>query len=92
MTRRRWVWVPGEGLVEVTDTQRAASPEIIPDVQDAFRSPVDGSMITSRRDLRAHNARNGVRQLGNDRMPPRKPREINARKVAQTLWHTLHPP
>ncbi len=27
---------------------------------DPFRSPVDGSVITSRRDLAAHNERNGV--------------------------------
>jgi len=90
--RRRWVWVSGQGLVEVTAAERATSPEIIPDVQNAFQSPVDGSMITSRRELREHNRRNGVEQIGNDRRPPRKPLEVSAERIARTLWRELNPP
>lgn len=90
MTRRRWVWLPGEGLVEVTATERTAAPEIIPDVQEPFRSVVDGSMITSRRDLREHNRRNNVDVLGNDKPPPRRPREVSQERIARTLWRELH--
>lgn len=38
---------------------------IIKDIEP-FKSPVDGTMITSRSDLREHNIRNNVRQVGND--------------------------
>lgn len=32
-------------------------------LEDNFKSPVDGSIITSQRKLHEHNARNGVRQV-----------------------------
>jgi hypothetical protein len=32
----------------------------------AFRSPIDGSVIASRSQLREHERRHGVRQVGND--------------------------
>lgn len=77
--------------MEVKAGERPTSPEIIPDI-DAFQSPVDGSMITSRRELREHNRRNGVEQIGNDRPPPRKPAEVSAERIARTLWRELNPP
>ncbi len=38
---------------------------IMSDISE-FRSPVDGSVISSRSKLREHNDRNGVVQVGND--------------------------
>ena len=54
-------------------------------------SPVDGSLITSRAELRAHNARNGVSDVGNDaafRNPTRKdtPRE-SAKPMLRALMN-----
>lgn len=49
---------------------RIASPSgltIIPDIT-SFRSPVDGSVVGSRRALAEHNRRNDVVQTGNDRV------------------------
>ncbi len=50
--------------------------QIMRDVEP-FRSPVDRSMITSRSELREHNKRNGVFQVGNElnNAVPRTPRD-----------------
>ena len=57
---------------------------IMPDIQE-FRSPVDGSLISSRSHLRHHNRAHGVTQVGNDMgqrrpepMPPVEPDIIRA--------------
>jgi hypothetical protein len=47
----------------------AAGPFIMPDISEAggeFVSPIDGTLISSRSQLRAHNQRHGVDQIGND--------------------------
>ena len=63
MPRRRYVWSPEVGaLVEVsTNYSQPAreAPLIMPDI-GAFKSPVDGSVITGRAALREHNKRNNV--------------------------------
>lgn len=38
---------------------------VVSDIEP-FQSPVDGSVVGSRSDLRAHNRRNGVIDTGND--------------------------
>lgn len=49
---------------------RVGSPVMIADFAPdrAFISPVDGSLITSRRDREEHNRRNGVVDVGDDPM------------------------
>lgn len=46
-----------------TRVKLGRSPIVIHDIQP-FRSPVDGSVVTSRKKLREHNARNGVVSAG----------------------------
>jgi hypothetical protein len=49
--------------------EKLAGPYIMPDISDAsgtFVSPIDGSVISSRSQLRQHNIRHGVDQIGND--------------------------
>jgi len=60
MGKRTWVQRP-EGLVEVfrEGPQNSVAPSIRMDVQP-FRSPIDGSMISTRAGLNAHNLRHGV--------------------------------
>ena len=63
--------------------------QLIPDIAEAFRSPVDGSVISSRSNLREHNIRNGVADVGNDPAfknpkPPSSPRE-NAKPMLARL-------
>ena len=56
---------------------RTGNPIMITDAYSAgFRSPVDGTMIYSRAQNKAHNERNGVIDVGNDpafTVPQRKP-------------------
>ena len=40
--------------------------QLMPDLAESFVSPVDGSVISSRSNLREHNIRNGVSDVGND--------------------------
>lgn len=70
--KRRYV-MKGHKLVEVTGKVGPVSPSparsgptVITDIQEPFVSPVDGSVITSRADLREHNVRNQVEDVGND--------------------------
>ena len=60
MGKRTWVQRP-EGLVEVfrESPQISTGPSIRLDVKP-FRSPIDGSIISTRAGLNAHNARHGV--------------------------------
>ena len=46
----------------------SAGPLLIPDIPPDQRviSPVDGTVLTSRADVREHNRRNGVEDVGND--------------------------
>ena len=66
----------GGKLIERTAPRRGGLT-IIPDIGESFRSPVDNSIISSRADLREHNARNDVIDVGNDpsiyRAPPPTP-------------------
>lgn len=73
MTRRRYRYDRDlERVVEINDhngphTERTHA--VMPDISSAYKeggftSPIDGSFITSRSQLRRHNATHGVRQCG----------------------------
>jgi hypothetical protein len=66
-------------LVPITDSSRAkaSSADIHGDIE-SFRSPVDGSIISDRKQLREHNKRNGVvsAEEFSDEYYARKEREI----------------
>ena len=81
MARSTWIlderecrMVPALEYYAEREAERHASggqdgaPMLIPDIapDQAFISPVDKSYITSRRELREHNAVHGVEQVGND--------------------------
>ena len=87
--RKRWIMVDGKLLPEdqarvILDYRHVRTSsgfQVMPDIADPFVSPVDGTTISSRRDLREHNIRNQVVDVGNDpayrhprnpvtRMPP----------------------
>ena len=59
-------WVLRDGKLVPKEGSRRIGLQLIPDIADSFRSPVDGSVISSRSTLREHNRRNGVADVGND--------------------------
>lgn len=64
MTRKRWIQDPvTHKLIPAEEYQRpnVKTPYIKNDIE-AFQSPVDGSVITSSKQLREHNKRNNVVQ------------------------------
>ena len=73
---RSWVFDEAQGrLVPAHEyyssrvsQHRTGSPMIILDLapHEACISPVDGSLLTSREDIRQHNSRNGVADVGDD--------------------------
>ena len=67
--------------------------EVMGDLKDDFRSPVDGSMITSRADWRAHNRRNDVTDIGNDSSvinPKRKVYQPNESEIVDDIKEAIH--
>lgn len=77
ITREQWLklWGYEDGTPEAEAawtakqamTARTSGLTIIPDIS-SFKSPVDGSVISSRSSLAEHNKRNNVVQLGTDRI------------------------
>ena len=61
----RYVWA-GPGKVVVKKARRSARGVLMILDIAPFRSPIDGSEISSRKALRDHERRHGVRQVGND--------------------------
>ncbi len=66
MGRRTWRQIPGRGMVEITPTSRIPQDDMRFD--SPFISPVDGSLINSKRDLHEHNRRNNVEQTSDGHM------------------------
>ncbi|TXH51747.1 MAG: hypothetical protein E6Q97_17735 [Desulfurellales bacterium] len=74
MTRRRYRYDRDlERVVEIHDHNgphtEANGPMVLRDIDSAYKdggfaSPIDGTFITSRSQLRRHNATHGVRQAG----------------------------
>jgi hypothetical protein len=58
-------WDHKEVVMRQQQKRRKTGINIIRDV-DPFKSPIDGSIIGSRRDLREHEKKHNVRQVGND--------------------------
>ena len=75
-------WGRKKPVMQSRQDKPKAGINIIRDV-DPFQSPIDGSIIGSRRDLREHEKRHNVRQLGNDwsgsTRPPNWDRITNGR-------------
>lgn len=63
--KRTYVWRDGK-VGEKVSVKRGRYHLVQPDIQPFF-SPVDNSMVGSRKARREHNARNGVVDIGNDR-------------------------
>ena len=60
-----WV-LRGDKLVPKEERSRRIGQQFMPDLAESFVSPVDGTVISSRSNLREHNIRNGVADVGND--------------------------
>ena len=58
-------WSAEQVTIHKYDKKLQTGFNIVRDV-DPFLSPIDGSVIGSRRDLREHEKRHNVRQVGND--------------------------
>ncbi len=73
--RKRYVqrFIHGQWtLVEGSTTPRTEAPYVIPDIQP-YRSAITGEIIGSRSIHRAHLKQYGCIEVGNERLPPRKP-------------------
>lgn len=64
MTRRSYIQVDGV-LYEKGTEPRTEAAMVMPDIA-AYRSMIDGSMITSRSQHREHLHRHGYQEVGND--------------------------
>ena len=62
---QRIKWSAEQATIQRPEKKPKPGINIIHDVEPFF-SPIDGSIIGSRRDLREHEKRHNVRQLGND--------------------------
>ena len=70
MSRRRWIYVEGRGLVDVTDyvPPPRKTPYIgRPDTTEPFKSHADGKMYTSLSRYRAEYRARGLECVGNER-------------------------
>ena len=74
-------WVLHKGkLVPLAEyqTERRVGLQIIRDLAEPFQSPIDGSVISSRKERRLHNERNRCEDVGNDphfKNPPKPTKE-----------------
>jgi hypothetical protein len=55
-------------IVEKSEQPPQSGGFFMPDIKE-FRSPIDGSIISSRKHLRDHERAYGVKQVGNDTAP-----------------------
>lgn len=55
--------------------QRVITPLYVIEDMKPYKSPLDGSMITTRTQHREHIKRHGVVEVGNEKLPERKPVE-----------------
>jgi len=92
MTRRSWVQCPKTYKLIPKEEYRASEQQrygdifVQPDIE-AFRSVVDGSVISSQRTMREHNKRNGVVRA--DEYPPEYYAQ-KARERADLFQGTTH--
>ena len=69
--RQRWILIKGKLVPEAEARASNPTPKrpgltVMPDIKDRVISPVDGSTLSSRADVREHNIRNSVVDVGND--------------------------
>jgi hypothetical protein len=72
-----------------TMTRAIVAPMVSDDIQP-YRSMCDGSMITSRSQHRAHLRQHGVIEIGNDKIPERKPTLGAAPGLKETLIEVVN--
>ena len=95
MAKKRWISVNGEAIPEAEyyGSEPQHQVTIIPDIQ-AFKSSVDGSIITGRAALREHNKRNDVVQTADlAGLPPRRfqeERRSDRAAIKQTLINVFN--
>jgi hypothetical protein len=58
-------WDKRKAVSRIESTNKKVAYNIIKDIEP-FQSPLDGSFVKSRRELREHEKRHNVRQIGND--------------------------
>ena len=58
-------WTPQKAGKKAGKDFNRAAYSIMKDIEP-FKSPIDGSYVTSRSELREHEKRHNVRQIGND--------------------------
>lgn len=83
--RGAWVWSKG-GLVPRDEyyaslPPRERAPMVMRDIGDHI-SPLDGTAITSRSQLREHMKRHGVEQVGTEKMRPNRPKPLPDPRIA----------
>ena len=96
--RTRYIWSDRAGqllpeadwLIEEAMHRNKVGLQVVSDISEPVVSPVDGSVLSSRADVREHNIRNGVEDVGNDpayRHPtrPQPTRESAAPMIAELL-------
>ena len=66
--RQRWIQIKGKLVPEAEARANPKRPglTVMPDIKEPVISPIDGSTLSSRSDVREHNIRNGVVDVGND--------------------------
>lgn len=67
MTRRRWVYINGEAVEIGDDPSPQRVHEVMGDITP-YKSMVDGSLISSRSQHRAHLKQHGCVEVGNEAM------------------------
>ena len=82
-------WVLRGGKLVPKVRLRGIGLQLIPDLADSFVSPVDGSVISSRSNLREHNRRNGVADVGNDPAFKHPKRPSSPRQSAKPMLARL---
>ena len=82
-------WVLRDGKLVPKVRSRRIGLQLIPDLADSFVSPVDGSVISSRSNLREHNRRNGVADVGNDPAFKHPKRPSSPRQSAKPMLARL---
>lgn len=74
------------------DKYRRRSAEIMPDIEP-FKSPIDGTIISSRSKYRDHMKRHGVIDVGNEKLNPgvkKKPKEDDGIiRELHNLWENV---
>lgn len=89
MSRRRWIWVDGRGLVpaeEFTPEPRAEF-HVMPDISP-YISQIDGSEITSRSKHREHLNAHGCIEIGNEKVTPRA--DLRGTGAKEALIHAVN--